>query len=113
MPRENSHDKTHWEGRQRDVACYWAGRQAYLKRNLAEKDLHFDKISTPHGRKYAEKLLEDEHSDIAVALDSVLIIPGLRAGYWPKLIHKVIYIKCNEVSIAFVSGRMLLVSHIL
>jgi hypothetical protein len=113
MPREDKQDKSHWEGRQRDVEYYWAGRQAYLKRNLAEKDLNFERISTPHGRKYAEKLLEDEHSDIAVALDSVLIIPGLRAGYWPKLIHKVIYMKCNEVSIARDLDHMLLVSHTL
>ncbi|KHO10725.1 Ribonuclease/ribotoxin [Metarhizium robertsii ARSEF 23] len=101
MPREDKRDKRHWQARQQDIDCYWTGRQAFLNGHTDDAQLHFDRISSLHGQKYAKKLLEDEHGDIAAALDKVLDAPGLRAGYWPKLMHKVIYIKCNEQIIAY------------
>lgn len=95
MPRENRHDSSHWEGRQKDTSHYWAGRQAYLQGNSREMQMQFDMISTPHGRHCAKELLH--HDDIAAALDDILVTSALRSGFWLKLIRKVIYTKCNEV----------------
>ncbi|EFY89594.1 hypothetical protein MAC_04449 [Metarhizium acridum CQMa 102] len=54
------------------------------------------------GRENADELLE--HSDIAKALDSILVIPGLRAGFWLKMMHNVIYTRCNEETWDYIAG---------
>lgn len=101
MPRESKRDKTHWNIRQNDIENYWAGRQAHLKGNLDEKTRYFDKISGQGCRSYADLLLE--HTEIAQALDPILHIPGLRAGFWLKMMHNVIYTRCNEVISVFLA----------
>lgn len=83
------------EAKPADGEIYRKIRQYHFEKNTSFEKRWWTRL-TPHGAKNLKQLLR--HDEFTAAFDPLLEIPGLWAGMRISTIHKMMAIKCDEVS---------------
>lgn len=78
-----------------DGEIYRKIRQDHFQQNLSF-EMRWWAHLTPHGRKNPKGLLRRQ--ELTAAFDALLDIPGLWDGMMISTLHKVVAMKCDEVS---------------
>lgn len=86
-----------WITRQEDTKAYRELRRCDLERDEQGKKFWLSRFSTEHAQHCAIRILK--RPEYAEALDPLLAVDALRAGFWLKLMHKIIAFGAFEVSV--------------
>lgn len=81
---------------QKDINIYLNIRDQDLNGNIQKKKEYIATLSSPHAQRCVRQLLR--HESFAKAFDFFLEIPGLRDAMRFSTLHKMISMKCDEVS---------------
>ncbi|XWW94416.1 hypothetical protein V2A60_002359 [Cordyceps javanica] len=84
-----------WIARQEDTKAYRELRRCDLERDEKGKSFWLSRLSTENAQRCATRILK--RPEYAEALDPLLAVDALRAGFWLKLMHKVIALGIFEV----------------
>ncbi|TQV89933.1 hypothetical protein IF1G_11402 [Cordyceps javanica] len=97
MPRgQENVNSPEWLLRQRDTVAYCNLRACSLNKDKKGMRLALAEFSTNHARLCARRLVL-RASEYAAALDRLLAVEALRAGFWLKMMHRVISLRNVEV----------------
>ncbi|KAM3552524.1 hypothetical protein ARSEF4850_007353 [Beauveria asiatica] len=97
MPRgQGKIDSPEWLLRQEDTIAYCDLRQCSLNKDRKGVRIALARLSTKHARDCARQLIE-KAPEYAAALDPLLALKAVRAGFWLKMMHRVISVRNFEV----------------
>ncbi|KAM3550754.1 hypothetical protein ARSEF4850_008195 [Beauveria asiatica] len=97
MPRgQGKIDSPEWQLRQEDTIAYCDLRQCSLNKDRKGVRIALARLSTNHARDCARQLIE-KAPEYAAALDPLLALKAMRAGFWLKMMHRVISVRNFEV----------------
>lgn len=85
-----------WLLRQRDTAAYCNLRACSLNKDKRGMKVALAELSTDHARLCARRLIL-RAPEYAAALDRVLAVRALRAGFWLRMMHRVLGLRNLEV----------------
>jgi hypothetical protein len=95
MPKGSKPGSEHWQLRLRDTDLYCQFRACHLANDKLNMERALSSISTEHARRCAKSIVRT--GAYADALDPLLAIEGLRAGFWLKMMHRIIGLGFDEV----------------
>ncbi|KAH8715417.1 hypothetical protein HC256_004240 [Beauveria bassiana] len=96
MPRgQDKINSPDWLLRQEDTTAYCELRHCHLNKDKKSVRICLARLSTDHARVCAKRLIF-KAPEYAAALDPLLALQGLRAGFWLRSMHKVISLRFSE-----------------